>query len=306
MPFRLQSDAGYVPARSATWRKLQNSSDTTDAKEEQGREFEISKDSPSDEVHEARRRIAPTTKHDPDRDRVNFLVADIAKQLGDRAPLSSTTTRLVNILRRSGVSFDEFATAIYEARTRTLERTNIHRDERGTYRFPCFVATLEDILGLRDGVSTTVRHEENLPEEERPPAQISIAHEAVAATTVVDAAVAPLEDVGDPRLTTDEGGKMLGLAGDLEIDLIVPTLGADEAGMKQASPSRAWPMELTAMAIPDVPTYIRVCKRGPFPDPASSIAYAQRRLGGAQSGASPQRSITAAAVRSVAEAVVTI
>ncbi len=74
--------------------------------------------------------------------------------------------------------------------------------------------------------------------------------------------VATLEDIlgvreekneGSPRLSTDEGGTMLGLAGVPHGDSTPTTLAADEGGMKRASPSRPWPVELTAMNIPDLP-----------------------------------------------------
>ncbi len=93
--------------------------------------------------------------HDPDRDRMRLLIEDIARQLNDRASLSSTTSRLLNVMRRAGISFDQFAEAIYEARKRTLERANIRdRNERGTCRMGYFFSTLEQVLTEKKGVGT--------------------------------------------------------------------------------------------------------------------------------------------------------
>lgn len=44
-------------------------------------------------------------------------------------------------------------------------------------------------------------------------------------------------------------------------------------------PHPPWPSELIEMGIPDVPTYIRQCGRGPFFDPQASIEYARARIG---------------------------
>jgi len=43
--------------------------------------------------------------------------------------------------------------------------------------------------------------------------------------------------------------------------------------------ARAWPPELINIGIPDLPTYISVCKRGLFYDPSASVEFARRRLG---------------------------
>jgi len=95
-----------------------------------------------EEDHSAGTASLPQQKRPPqdlDRDRIRLLIADITRQLNDRAPLWSTTSRLLAVMHRAEVAFPQFADAIYEARTRTLRRANIRdRNERGVCRMGYF------------------------------------------------------------------------------------------------------------------------------------------------------------------------
>ena len=48
-------------------------------------------------------------------------VEDFARELGDQAPLAASVSRVVGIYKRSGLSFDAFAQALYQARAITKE-----------------------------------------------------------------------------------------------------------------------------------------------------------------------------------------
>jgi hypothetical protein len=55
---------------------------------------------------------------------------DLARELGDRAPLTSTTTRLTNLDRSSGLALDTFLDLLIAARGITQERTATIRTPR--------------------------------------------------------------------------------------------------------------------------------------------------------------------------------
>jgi len=59
----------------------------------------------------------------PERDAILDYLADFARELGDTAPLSSSVTRAAKLYRRSGLSLDDFISALYAARAKTKERT---------------------------------------------------------------------------------------------------------------------------------------------------------------------------------------
>lgn len=77
---------------------------------------------------------------------------DLARELNDQAPLSSTTTRLVNLYRRAGVDLDTFIDRLLVARAITQERTSAIRTTRPDGPGPkpkmaYMLAVLEDLLG---------------------------------------------------------------------------------------------------------------------------------------------------------------
>lgn len=88
----------------------------------------------------------------PERDAVIALFGDLRTELRDQAKLGSTSTRALNLWRRSGVTWDDFVDAVYSARTATKARTHAikSRDEHGAARkMAYFFSLLEDRLGLR-------------------------------------------------------------------------------------------------------------------------------------------------------------
>ncbi len=89
----------------------------------------------------------------PERDAVIALFGDLRTEMRDQAKLGSTSTRALNLWRRSGVTWDEFINAVYSARTATKARTHTikSRDEfGGAKKMGYFFSLLEDRLGLRE------------------------------------------------------------------------------------------------------------------------------------------------------------
>jgi hypothetical protein len=72
-------------------------------------------------------------------------------ELNDRAPLASTTTRLVNLFRASGLDLETFVTRLMQARAITQERTaSIRGRGEGVGPKPkmaFFLAVVEDLTG---------------------------------------------------------------------------------------------------------------------------------------------------------------
>lgn len=100
------------------------------------------------------RRPAPS---DPDRDVILDYMADLSRELGDRAPLKSSTTRAYNLYRQSGLPIDTFIEGLYRARATVKERSASIRGsaEAGTaagrtLKIAYFFAVLEDLLGMRE------------------------------------------------------------------------------------------------------------------------------------------------------------
>ena len=110
-----------------------------------------------------RRRATPTLAGDPDRDIILEYITDWSRELGDRAPLKSSTTRAYNLYRQSGLPIETFIEGLYRARSIVKERTaSIHatadpgagglgRKAKMAY----FFAVLEDMLGLREADEPT-------------------------------------------------------------------------------------------------------------------------------------------------------
>jgi hypothetical protein len=98
-------------------------------------------------------RMAPTNydKYDEARLLILEYASDFAREFRDQAPLSSTTTRLVNMYRASGLDLDSFIDRMLTARAITKERTPAIRgraDDLGPKpKMPYFFGVLADILG---------------------------------------------------------------------------------------------------------------------------------------------------------------
>ncbi len=105
-----------------------------------------------------RGRIRQVPQQDEDYQMLQAYMVDFARELNDRAPLKASTTRLYNLLKRSGTDHDAFIAQLYAARAIVKERTSSIRScgEDSAAGFPTrhkaayFFAVLEDILGLRD------------------------------------------------------------------------------------------------------------------------------------------------------------
>jgi hypothetical protein len=77
---------------------------------------------------------------------------DLARELNDQAPLASTTTRLTNLYRGSGLDLDTFVDLLIAARQITQERTSVIRTPRPDGigpkpKMPYFLTVLEDLIG---------------------------------------------------------------------------------------------------------------------------------------------------------------
>ena len=96
----------------------------------------------------------PTFLETMDDDRLTLLAyaEDLARELGDQAPLTSTTTRLVTLYRGAGVDLDTFLELLMQARRITQQRTASIRTPRPDGPGPkpkmaYYLAVLEDLLG---------------------------------------------------------------------------------------------------------------------------------------------------------------
>ena len=84
-------------------------------------------------------------------------LAEMAQELGDRAPLKASTTRAYSLFKRAGVSRAVMIERLFAARAILKDRatTAQHQtDQRFTQvptrnRAAYFFAVLEDVLGLR-------------------------------------------------------------------------------------------------------------------------------------------------------------
>lgn len=90
---------------------------------------------------------------------IQAYLADFAKELADRAPLKSSTTRAYNLYKRSGLELPVFINQLYAARAIVKERTGSIRSrgedsEAGLpvkHKAGYYFAVLEDLLGLSPG-----------------------------------------------------------------------------------------------------------------------------------------------------------
>jgi phage replication O-like protein O len=91
-------------------------------------------------------------KYDQARLAILPYAEDLARELGDQAPLSSTTTRLTNLYRDSGLELDTFLDLLIAARGITQERTASIRTPRPEGMGPkpkmaYWFTVLEDLIG---------------------------------------------------------------------------------------------------------------------------------------------------------------
>ena len=79
---------------------------------------------------------------------------DLAREMRDQAPLTSTTTRLVNLYKQSGLDLDTFLERLMQARAITQERTGSIRTRAEGFgpkpKMQYLFAILEDVLNLRE------------------------------------------------------------------------------------------------------------------------------------------------------------
>ncbi|HEV8636990.1 MAG TPA: helix-turn-helix domain-containing protein [Chloroflexota bacterium] len=124
-----------------------------------------------------RARLPPAERrrYDEERRRVVDYLADFARELGDGAPLASSVTRAVNLMRRAGVGLEEFVEALYHARAVTKERWAAVRKEAKKPGDPFprkeamayFFAELEHALGLRELPEAPAEHAARKEAEEQ-------------------------------------------------------------------------------------------------------------------------------------------
>ena len=89
---------------------------------------------------------------------IQAYIADFSRELNDRAPLRSSTSRAYNLYKRSGLDQDAFIAQLYAARAIVKERAAMIRTqgEDNAAGFPVkhragyYFAVLEDLLGLRE------------------------------------------------------------------------------------------------------------------------------------------------------------
>ncbi len=90
-------------------------------------------------------------KYDQARLAILPYAEDLARELNDQAPLTSTTTRLTNLYRGSGLDLDAFLDLLITARRITQERTGSIRtrsDGPGPKpKMPYFLTVLADLIG---------------------------------------------------------------------------------------------------------------------------------------------------------------
>ncbi len=89
---------------------------------------------------------------------IQAYIADFSRELNDRAPLKSSTTRAYNLYKRSGLDQEAFIAQLYAARAIVKERSAMIRtsgvdNAAGfpvTHRAGYYFAVLEDLLGFRE------------------------------------------------------------------------------------------------------------------------------------------------------------
>jgi len=99
----------------------------------------------------------PPLDFSEDRQAILAFIQDFAREMGDSAPLQSSTTRALNLYRDAGLPREAFIETLYQARAITQERSaSITSQTTGEGAFPrkrkmaYFFSVLEDRLGLKD------------------------------------------------------------------------------------------------------------------------------------------------------------
>ena len=132
----------------------------------QGRSTNVANDRPAGEETPRQadsRRQFDRSDGDPEaREQLRAFLADFAVELGDEAPLASTITRTLNIFTAAGVSPEQWGDLMYQARGLTQEHTAQIRKlatgkiaGRHKNKMPYFLATLEQLVGLRPTTSSS-------------------------------------------------------------------------------------------------------------------------------------------------------
>jgi hypothetical protein len=110
------------------------------------------------EQFESSKGLSLVEKYDDARQAILPFAEDLARELNDQAPLSSTTTRLTNLYRDSGLDLDAFLDLLITARRITQERTGSIRtrsDGLGPKpKMPYFLTVLEDLIGQTVAAAT--------------------------------------------------------------------------------------------------------------------------------------------------------
>ena len=113
-------------------------------------------------ILEPRKPPQTSTSYDENRQAILAYIEDFAREFNDKASLKTSTTRAVNLCRRSGTSLEAFIGAMFEARAITKERSAAVRSttdgSRGIpptkRKMAYFFSVLEDKLGLREPSET--------------------------------------------------------------------------------------------------------------------------------------------------------
>lgn len=100
-----------------------------------------------------------------ERERLRAFLADFAAELGDEAPLASSITRTLNIFNAAAVPPERWGDLLYQARGLTQEHTAQIRKTvsgksdqlRRKNKMPYFLATLEQLVGLRPSTIAAAR-----------------------------------------------------------------------------------------------------------------------------------------------------
>ncbi len=111
-----------------------------------------------------RRYLRPARLDSDQRDVILRYMQEFSQEFGDRAPLRSTTSRAVNLYRRSGVRLETYVGCLYRARSITRERsTAVQYSSAGKpaqNRTAYFFAVLEDLLHPKSGRQRHERSQE--------------------------------------------------------------------------------------------------------------------------------------------------
>lgn len=102
------------------------------------------------EGHSNLRMASTIEKYDDDRLALMPYAADFARELNDQALLSSTTTRIVNLYKQSGLDLDTFIDRMMQAKAITQEKTATIRTQsdgmRGKPKIQYWFGVLEDLV----------------------------------------------------------------------------------------------------------------------------------------------------------------